>query len=231
MNKNGYKTAFALLTAFCGGVAEAYSYAFRGGVFANMQTGNFMKVALGIIDGEVLWQNLLPMVSFLLGLLIMRVISKCRKRKLSAKASEEEPFSDGFAVYVGLLINVVLIVAAALCPETFAFGILSNCLLSTACAIQFENTSEVGGLPYTSIMCTNNLRLFAENLTDGFFGEKSFGKALFYALVIITFLFGACVCYVLTKIVGKYAVSISVVLYFVGIIVYRALIENEDDNN
>lgn len=229
MNKNGYKTAFALLTAFCGGVAEAYSYAFRGGVFANMQTGNLMKVALGIIDGEVLWQNLLPMVSFLLGLLIIRVIPKCRKRKLSAKASEE-PFSDGFAVYLGLLINVVLIVSAALCPETLAFGILSNCFLSMACAIQFENTSKVGGLPYTSIMCTNNLRLFAENLTDGFFGEKSFGKALFYALVIAAFLFGACVCYVLTKIVGRYAVSVSAVLYFVGIIVYRALVENEDDN-
>lgn len=231
MKKDGYKTSFALLTAFCGGVAEAYSYAFRGGVFANMQTGNLMKFALGIIDGEVLWQNLLPIVSFLFGLLVMRIIAKSRKRKLSAKISEEAAFADGFAVYLGLLINVVLIVSAALCPETFAFGVLSNCFLSMACAIQFENTSEVGGLPYTSIMCTNNLRLFAENLTDGFFGEKSFGKALFYALVIVTFLFGACVCYVLTKIVGKYAVTISAVSYFVGIIVYRALIESDGDNN
>lgn len=231
MNKNGYKTSFALLTAFCGGVTEAYSYAFRGGVFANMQTGNLMKVALGIIDGEVLWQNLLPMVSFLLGLLFMRIVSEIRKRRLSANASGKEFFADGVAVYVGLLINAALVVAAALCPETFAFGILSNCFLSMACAIQFENTSKVGGLPYTSIMCTNNLRLFAENLTDGFFGEKSFGKALFYALVIAAFLFGACVCYVLTKVIGRYAVSISAVLYFVGIIVYRALIESEEENN
>ena len=41
-----------LLLAFSGGLMDAYTYVFRGGVFANAQTGNLILLGINLFDGS-----------------------------------------------------------------------------------------------------------------------------------------------------------------------------------
>ena len=53
-------TAFMLLLTLLSGYLNAYTYATRGGIFANMHTGNMTKLGIGLASGNVAgsWQHL-----------------------------------------------------------------------------------------------------------------------------------------------------------------------------
>ena len=52
-------TAFMLLLTLLSGYLNAYTYATRGGIFANMHTGNMTKLGIGLASGNVAgsWQK------------------------------------------------------------------------------------------------------------------------------------------------------------------------------
>ena len=62
----------ALLLTVSGGFLESYTYISRDGVFANAQTGNLIKLAMGISDFnyiEIIRYSL-PIIAFVVGIII-----------------------------------------------------------------------------------------------------------------------------------------------------------------
>ncbi|MEG1462408.1 MAG: YoaK family protein, partial [Anaerorhabdus sp.] len=61
-----------LLLTLSGGFMDAYSYLFRGKVFANAQTGNILLLGINIFEGQ--WENtikyLIPIIAFSIGIAI-----------------------------------------------------------------------------------------------------------------------------------------------------------------
>ena len=61
----------AVFLSLSGGLQDAYTYLFRGKVFANAQTGNIVLLSANIMDGQ--WDKVLhylvPLCAFALGVL------------------------------------------------------------------------------------------------------------------------------------------------------------------
>ena len=66
-------TAFMLLLTLLSGYLNAYTYATRGGIFANMHTGNMTKLGIGLASGNVAgsWQYLAPILAAVLGVVLV----------------------------------------------------------------------------------------------------------------------------------------------------------------
>ena len=69
MSESFYTVIFLSLS---GGLQDAYTYLFRGGVFANAQTGNIVLLSVHLFEGE--WVSagryLVPLLAFSLGVLM-----------------------------------------------------------------------------------------------------------------------------------------------------------------
>lgn len=72
--------SYVLLT-LTGGFLDAYTYIMRGGVFANAQTGNLVLTGISIAKGEVAVVYILPVLSFVVGILVSHFIKDRIKNK------------------------------------------------------------------------------------------------------------------------------------------------------
>ena len=178
MNKrNIISLISALLLTFAGGFTDAYTFIYRGGVFATMQTGNLIKFFINLTNGEFKLAFLLPIVFFIIGCVIAGLLRKSK-----------------YQAHIALISLIVIYAVAGLCPKTEAWDIVSVSLLSIVGAMQFEAFRRCLGYRYTSTMCTNNIRLLSVNIAEGK------GKVIaIYASIIATFIIGI----VIGVLVGK----------------------------
>lgn len=178
MNKrNIISIVTALLLTFTGGFTDAYTFIYRGGIFATMQTGNLIKFFINITNGEFKLAFLLPIIFFIIGCVIAGLLRKCK-----------------YQAHIALISLIVIYVVAGLCPKTEVWDIVSVSLLSIVGAMQFEAFRRCLGYRYTSTMCTNNIRLLSVNIAEGK------GKVIaIYASIIATFIIGV----VIGVLVGK----------------------------
>ena len=69
----------AVFLSLSGGLQDAYTYLFRGKVFANAQTGNIVLLSANIMDGQ--WDRVLhylvPLCAFALGVLVAEKMREC----------------------------------------------------------------------------------------------------------------------------------------------------------
>ena len=74
--------AFCLLLTVIGGFFDAYTYVNCGGIFANAQTGNLIFVGVDLIEGKLsdVWHYLVPILSFILGVLVSKFIENKYKQ-------------------------------------------------------------------------------------------------------------------------------------------------------
>ena len=178
MNKrNIISIVTALLLTFAGGFTDAYTFIYRGGVFATMQTGNLIKFFINLTNGEFKLAFLLPIVFFIIGCVIAGLLRKCK-----------------YQAHIALISLLVIYIIAGLCPKTEVWDVVSVSLLSIVGAMQFEAFRRCLGYRYTSTMCTNNIRLFSVSIAEG----KRKAVAL-YASIIATFVVGI----VIGVLVGK----------------------------
>ncbi|MBR1828406.1 MAG: DUF1275 domain-containing protein, partial [Atopobiaceae bacterium] len=68
----------AYLLTLVGGYLDAYTYFERGGVFANAQTGNIVKLGIALANGarDLYLRYLIPIVAFSVGLLTALAIKE-----------------------------------------------------------------------------------------------------------------------------------------------------------
>ena len=144
--KSESNLTIALLT-MSGGLQDAYTYINRGGVFANAQTGNIVRMSENLLEWD--WPGFLsylfPVLAFALGVFISDEI------KVRAKGKAKLHWRE----YV-VIIEIIILFISAFIPHKL--DALANALISLSCAMQVEAFRKVHGFAYASTMCIGNLR-------------------------------------------------------------------------
>lgn len=176
---------FGMLITMVGGVMDAYSYVVRGQVFATGQTGNFVLVAVNLMQGNYLrmLRALTPIVSFWIGVFLAQqllhrvfVENNTRWRR------------NVLLLELGLLFLVGWIPRET--PDIFA-----NTIISLTAAMQFCCFRNIGeNAAYATVFCTGNMRSCAEMYYRGLVlrEPESLKKAHCYTGILLSFFMGAC---------------------------------------
>ena len=200
----------AMLLTAVGGSMDAYSYAVRGGVFATGQTGNLVLAGLGLVGGEqsLFWRALVPITAFVCGAVLAQYL-------------KHSVFDHHRHWRLGvLLLEIILLAVVSLIPITGP-PIWANSLLSLSAALQFCCFKTLGsGSGYATVFCTGNLRSAVEQLYLGFMKhDREAGRlGLTYALIILSFVFGAALTYFCVDKLGAKAILPAVCLLVVAIV-------------
>ena len=143
-----------VLLAVSGGLMDAYSYLFRGEVFANAQTGNILLFSVYLSRGQ--WaaalHYLCPILAFSLGIGCAAVIRHlCRERRLHWRQ-------------ICLLLEILILGLAAPLPQEA--NLLANSLISLACGAQVESFRKIDGSSVATTMCIGNMRSALPGLVE-----------------------------------------------------------------
>ena len=181
----------ALFLALSGGFLDAYTYTCRDQVFANAQTGNIVRVGMTIANGQYLKtiRYGIPIFAFMIGIFIAMTI-------------RNKTYHYFHWRQVVLMIESIIIIIVGIIPKQLYFNVLANILVSLLCAMQAESFRKVLGNPFSSTMCTGNLRSATECLYSIIFdhNKQSLKKMNYYIGIIVTFIIGAFIGVLLTKV-------------------------------
>ena len=189
-----------LLLALSGGLMDAYSYLFRGQVFANAQTGNILLLSVHVSQGE--WaaalQYLCPVAAFAGGILISVVIRHWFLPRPGLHWRQ-----------AGVLAELILLALVAWIPQQA--NLLANSLISLACGFQVETFRKINGNSISTTMCIGNLRSALHAAAEfGFTGAKEERtRAILYFVVILAFGAGAVLGNQLIRLWQSYAILCS----------------------
>lgn len=178
------KLGFGMLLAFVGGFMDLYSYIVRGNVFATGQTGNFILVAVDMVEKNYIemFHAAVPIVSFWVGIFIAwhMFYSHFKEKPLLWKR--------------GILTAEILILfITGLIPCSYPH-VIANTLVSFAASLQYCAFRKFGtDSNYASVFCTGNMRSCADNYYKGIVKKdrQSMKKALQYSWILISFFTGA----------------------------------------
>lgn len=197
----------AVFLSLSGGLQDAYTYLFRGKVFANAQTGNIVLLSANIMDGR--WDKVLhylvPLCAFALGVL---AAEKMRERFQTMQQLHWRQL-----VVLG---EVLLLFAVGFLPQSQ--NLLANAIVSFSCAMQVQAFRKVDGYAFASTMCIGNLRSGVESLCayQRTGDPKLCGKAARYFGVILLFALGAGTGGICIQLWGLRAIWASCVLLLAG---------------
>ena len=165
-----------------GGLQDAYTYMYRGKVFANAQTGNIVLCSVKLVEGDwsAVLHYLVPLCAFALGVLA------AEKMREHFQAMQRLHWRQ-----LVLLQEIVFLCAVGFLPHTL--DPLANALVSFVCAMQVHTFHKIHGHVYASTMCIGNLRCAAEALGEYLRGHNraSLDAAKTYFGVILVFAAGA----------------------------------------
>ena len=195
--KNLISLITAILLTFAGGFADAYTFIYREGVFATMQTGNLIKLFVNLTNGVFKLIFLLPIIVFLIGCIVAVLLEKTK-----------------FFSQITLIALLVSYVFAGFCPQKEAWDIVCVSILSLTGAMQFEAFRRCLGYRYTSTMCTNNIRLLGKSIVN-----KRIREVLIYCAIIVTFVVGIVIGVLLGKAMGIYSICPIASIYLAILII------------
>lgn len=184
MNKTQKSESFVIgiYLAIVGGFLDAYTYCCRDHVFANAQTGNIVRLGITISQGQYILtlRYFIPIVAFCIGVVVALSIKSKNNSKLHWRQ-------------IILILEMIIIVIVGFIPIDTITNIIANVLISFLCAMQAESFRKVLGHPFSSTMCTGNLRSGTEYLYQAITHNdyKVIKKAGCYLFIIISFIIGA----------------------------------------
>ena len=141
------------ILSISGGLQDAYTYMYRGKVFANAQTGNIVLLAQNLVDRNwsVALRYFSPLLFFALGVAAAECIHM-RYQKAQRIHWRQ----------LVLAIEILLLFAVGFFPNEM--DLLANAMVSFACAMQVQAFRKVNGYAFASTMCIGNLRSGMESL-------------------------------------------------------------------
>ena len=190
-----------------GGLQDAYTYMYRGKVFANAQTGNIVLLAQNLVDRN--WQAVLRYFSPLLFFALGVAMAECIRMKY--QKAQKIHWRQ-----LVLAIEILLLFAVGFIPNEI--DLLANAMVSFACAMQVQAFRKVNGYAFASTMCIGNLRSGMDSLCAWLVGgnTKAFGKALHYFAIIFLFALGAGLGSLALAPMGSRAIWLSCLLLFIS---------------
>ena len=198
----------AVFLSLSGGLQDAYTYLFRGKVFANAQTGNIVLLSANLMDGN--WERVLhylvPLCAFALGVLTAEKMRERFREMRTLHWRQLVVLGEGLLLFlVGFL------------PQEQ--NLLANAIVSFACAMQVQAFRKVHGYPFASTMCIGNLRSGMDALVAfGHTHDKSaLWKSLHYFAIIFIFALGAGIGTQCVGIFGERTIWLSCALLLVSL--------------
>lgn len=200
---------FCLLLTVIGGFFDAYTFVNCGGIFANAQTGNLIFVGIDLIEGNFseVWHYLVPVLSFIIGVLVSKFI-EFRYKQLS------------IFKHIYMLLFTQIAVLVFIFFKNSLFGIdIRPIVISFVCAIQFDGFRKVNNLVFASVFCTGNLRSMSEHLYKYLFLKKKESKDPFiiYSIVILVFLGGVVLGAAMSKYYFHKAILIPITIMIINL--------------
>jgi uncharacterized membrane protein YoaK (UPF0700 family) len=200
---------FGVLLAVVGGFLEAYTFITRGGVFANAQTGNIIR--LGIYASEGQWSQALihipPILAFVAGVVVAEWI---RNRPSHRSGLDWESRV--------LLFEMTVLLAIGLLPQAVP-NIVVTVAVSFACSVQVSSFRTLVDSPYATTMSTGNLRSASQAayvaITTG--DRAAAIKAIRYFTIILAFISGGFIGGLVTMAAGVRAVWVAALILGVAL--------------
>ena len=206
----------AYLLAAVGGYLDAYTYLERGGVFANAQTGNIIKLGIALSNGaqDSYLLFLLPIASFVLGLFATLTIAEqlaLRNRRLVRRSV--------------LVVEMCGLAVVGLIPLGESWDAFANCVVSFVAAMQYETFITFRGDAIVTTMSTGNLRKFVDCIFAGIMRHEpaQLLRAVRFLSIIATFAAGAFVGTRACDLWDKAAVVPAIVLLGMAVIVITVM--------
>ena len=172
----------AAFLSVSGGLQDAYTYIFRGKVFANAQTGNIVLLSQSIAEKNwhLALHYLVPLVFFALGIAVSEFVH-IKYRKIQKFHWRQ----------LVVLNEIILLFVVGFLP--LELNLLANAIVSFSCAMQVQAFRKVNGYAFASTMCIGNMRSGAEALCGYLKTRKKILliKAIEYFSIIFMFAIGA----------------------------------------
>ena len=198
----------AIFLSLSGGLQDAYTYFFRGKVYANAQTGNIVLLSQHLFTGDFLkaLHYLIPLVAFASGILAAELF---REHFQSLKALHWRQMI--------VLAEILLLFSVGFFPQEL--NLLASSIVSFSCAMQVQAFRKVNGYAFASTMCIGNLRsgmdaLVAFGLTHD---KNALWKSLHYFAIIFIFALGAGIGTQCVGIFGERTIWLSCALLLVSL--------------
>ena len=203
------------LLAVSGGLMDAYSYLFRGQVFANAQTGNILLLSVHLAQQEwrLALQYACPVMAFSCGIALVTITRYISKR-----------FGWLHWRQTCVLFEAAVLFAVAWFPQSM--NLFANSLISLACGTQVEAFRKIENTGVATTMCIGNLRLAIHSTVTHCIerGDVDKHAALISSAIIAAFSAGAVTGSVLLHHFGTYSIwcSTSVLMVCFGLMFYKA---------
>lgn len=172
-----------VLLAVAGGFLDAYTYATRGGVFANAQTGNVVLFAIHLAQGQLgsLLRYLIPIAAFALGVVVAEAVRDLFRPQTLLHWRQ-----------VLVAIEFLILLASAFIPQG-SYDEVVNVAVSFVCALQVETFRKIQGNALATTMCTGNLRSGTDLLYHALRNQDPalLRRGLQYYGIILSFVLGA----------------------------------------
>lgn len=174
---------FALLLTLTNGFLDAHTYFTRGGVFANVQTGNVIFFAIDISERHVAaaLAHVWSMLAFIAGIVLASHIKSGRVDRVLSR-----PLLWTMGVQAIALAGIGFVPASV--PHSLVT--VPICFLA---AMQIGLFRNIGDLAYLPVATTGNMMRFAEAGYDGFIERDPQSRRAFtiYGSLIGSFAMGA----------------------------------------
>lgn len=203
-----------ILLAIVGGFLDGYTFICRGGVFANAQTGNIVLVGIDAAQGNFVQASmaLLPILAFILGIIVTEKIKDFEFPSFASITYSEQ---------IIIIIEVVVLFAIGFIPDTMphAFATLP---ISFVSSVQIASFSKLVDSPYSTTMCTGNLRTASQAAYKAFIKKdnNSALKTRRYITIIFSFIIGACFSGFLTLSFGVKSIWFASLVLVISLILF-----------
>ena len=192
---------FALLLTLNNGFMDAHTYFVRGGVFANVQTGNVIFFAIDLSERKVAaaMAHVFPIVAFVVGIFLASHIKSGR-----AERAVLHPLRWAMGV------QVVALVVIGFVPVSVAHSVVTVPIAFLA-ALQMGLFRNIGDLAYLPVATTGNLMRFVETGYDAVVeGHAESRRACkIYGTVILAFISGALIGAFASRAWGAHAIWLA----------------------
>lgn len=210
-----------IILALSGGCMDAYSYLYRGEVFANAQTGNMLLFGVNLAGGNfsVALKYLWPVLAFTLGIIIAEM-ARNSSEKLSIIHWRQ----------ITTAVEAIFLIGVAFIPQSY--DSIANAIISFVCGIQVESFKKIRGNSIATTMCIGNLRSGTYYLSRyRYTGNVEYlKKGLLYFCIIVSFIVGAVgESLIVIKFEAKSVIVSSILLFTALALMFRHPLVDEGD--
>ncbi|BBZ28673.1 hypothetical protein MMAD_29680 [Mycolicibacterium madagascariense] len=192
---------FALLLTLTNGFMDAHTFLVRGGVFANVQTGNVIFFAIDVSGRQVhaALAHVWPILAFMVGIALAAHIKSGRVDHVVA-----------YPLRWTMTVQVAALVVIGFVPVTVAHTYVTVPIAFLA-AVQMGLFRNIGDLAYLPVATTGNLMRFIESGYDGVVERSAQARRAsgIYGALIVAFAGGALMGAFASRMWGAHAIWVA----------------------